>query len=231
MDLDTLERFAEDREPAFGRFLRIFASPQIKNARHARGQHRQRLADRRYAALPLAAEAELELVSARGARRVPITGFYKGYKPIDLAKDELLARIRVPAPPSAENGRFVKLYKVSQRRDLDISAVNACFLGRVDEEGLLRGVRIAYGGVGPTAIRLPKTEAFLEGKRPSAETAAAAGASVRQEIAPISDARGSKDFRLKIAENLLRKCFCELEAEGRSGNALPRAQTAAEAPA
>ena len=68
---------------------------------------------------------------------------------------------------------------------------------------------LAYSGVAPTVVRLPKTEAFLQGKPLSEDTFAAAGRLARSEIEPISDVRGSRDFRLRLAENILRKFYFE----------------------
>ena len=68
---------------------------------------------------------------------------------------------------------------------------------------------IAYAGVGPTARRLPRTEAFLAGRPFSEATFREAGRLARAEVEPISDVRGSRDFRLRLAENILLKFYHE----------------------
>ena len=206
-DLASVEKFLADpaRAPEFADFLKIFASPQIKNAATLGGNiiNASPIAD----TVPylMAAEAELELAGPTGSRRVPITRFYSGYKKFDLRADELLVAIRLPARPGE---RFTRIYKVSQRRDLDISAVSACFEGVPDGQGGLRQIRVAYGGVGPTALRLPRTEAALQGRKLDRAAVEQAAAVLGAEITPISDVRGTAGFRTKVATNLLRKyCF------------------------
>lgn len=206
VDLTRLEKLAESKIPAFGEFLRLFASLPIKNAATLCGNiaNGSPIAD----TLPFLflMEAKLEIVSLRGKRVVPITEFYKGYKKTDLRAGEIIARIRIPIPP--EEARL-KLYKVSQRRDLDISAVNAGFLILMNAKGTVQSIRIAYGGVAATTLRLPKTERFLLKKKPEASLLAEAGGILQSEITPLSDARGEAAFRRKVSERLFRKFFVD----------------------
>jgi len=192
--LAAFERFIETRIPELFAILNIFGAPQIKNAGTLIGNiaNGSPIGD----TLPylIVAGAELELNG--GARRVVISDFYRGYKQFDLNADELITRVRVPIVKDT-----LKLYKVSRRRDLDISAFTAAFR-LVMNDGTIESSRIAYGGVGPLVLRLPKTEAFLAGKRPSLELFEEAGAIARGEVTPITDVRGSKEYRLQLAENI-----------------------------
>jgi xanthine dehydrogenase small subunit len=76
-------------------------------------------------------------------------------------------------------------------------------------DGKVDSMRIAYGGVGPVVLRLGKTEEFLAGQPFKLDTFAAAGEIARDEIAPISDVRGSREFRLQLAENILTRFYYE----------------------
>jgi xanthine dehydrogenase small subunit len=145
--------------------------------------------------------ADVELAGPAGARRVNLNDFYTGYKQSVLAPDELITAVRIPrlAP-----GDVLRLYKVSKRHDLDISTFTAAIFAQFDGDAI-RHIRIAYGGVAPTVIRLPRTEAFLANTPFTPETIAAAARLARHEIAPISDVRGSADYRAQLAENILRK--------------------------
>jgi CO/xanthine dehydrogenase FAD-binding subunit len=136
-------------------------------------------------------EAEVELVSARGARWLPLRNFYKGYKNTQLAADELLARIRL----RRETGAFKHYYrKVGTRKAQAISKV--CFAGvRNPATG---ETRIAVGSVAPIPLRCGGTEAALQEGRDAAAALAA-------EIAPISDIRSTSGYRLRVAQNLLRE--------------------------
>jgi CO/xanthine dehydrogenase FAD-binding subunit len=145
-------------------------------------------------------DAELELVSARGARWVPYAQFHKGYKQMDLAPDELIARIRLPRTRSGWK-QFYR--KVGTRSAQAISKV--CFAGAVRREnGRIADVRIALGSVAPTVVRCVKTEEFL--RAAGALTPAAVNKAqeiLASEIAPIDDFRSTAKYRRRVAQNLL----------------------------
>jgi CO/xanthine dehydrogenase FAD-binding subunit len=149
-------------------------------------------------------DAELELVSASGARWVPYLGFWSGYKQMDLRSDELIRRIRLP-----RGKRDWKQYyrKVGTRRAQAISKV--CFAGaaRVDA-GRIVDVRIALGSVAPTVLRAVETEKTLRGERLSPPILHAAQEALAREIAPIDDMRSTAHYRRRVAQNLLAE-FCE----------------------
>jgi xanthine dehydrogenase small subunit len=107
----------------------------------------------------------------------------------------------------------LKLYKVSKRKHMDISTFAAALLMTQASDNTIADIRIAYGGVGPVVLRLAKTEHYLKGKAISLATFESAGAMALDEITPISDVRGSKDFRLQLAENILQKFFYDVSPE------------------
>jgi xanthine dehydrogenase small subunit len=202
----TLSRFEAsiaDRIPELHRILNIFGSPQIKNAGTLAGNiaNGSPIGD----TLPylFVADAQLEIAGTRGTRLVSINSFYRGYKQFDLGADEIITRVFVPIVSDT-----IKLYKVSRRKDLDISAFTAAI--RLRMNGHIEEARIAYGGVAPTVVRLPKTEAFLTGKAPALDVFEQAGNIARSEIKPISDVRGSADYRLLLARNILSKLYYDL---------------------
>lgn len=210
VSLSQLENFCRSRIPEFARLMRIFASPQIKNKGTLVGNiaNASPIAD----TLPFlfVAEAEIELYSTQGTRRVNINRFYTGYKQLDMRPDELISRVYIPILPKDE---ILRLYKVSNRKDLDISTFTAAIRLRLDAQRQITGAAIAYGGVGPVVMRLPRTEASLIGCSLDAASFAAAGKLAREEITPISDVRASADYRYQLAENILRKCQAELEEQ------------------
>jgi xanthine dehydrogenase small subunit len=199
--LARFESFIRERIPELAKILAIFGSPQIKYAGTLAGNvaNGSPIGD----TLPYlyASGAELELTGIKGTRVVPIERFYLGYKKFDLQPDEIVTRVRVPRVSDV-----VKLYKVSRRKDLDISAFTAAIRLRVDG-GAIADPRVVYGGVGPVVLRLPQTEAFLAGKQPRLDVFEQAGRIARREVTPISDVRGSASYRLQLAENILPKFF------------------------
>jgi xanthine dehydrogenase small subunit len=195
--LSQLEAFVRDRIPELYKILTIFGSPQIKNAGTLAGNiaNGSPIGD----TLPylLVADASLEING--GERTVPINSFYRGYKQFDLQPGEIITRVRVPIVNDT-----LRLYKVSRRRDLDISAFTAAIrLSTVDSH--IAKAWIAYGGVAPTVIRLPRTEEFLAGKAISLDVFKNAGRIAREEVKPISDVRGSAEYRAQLAENIMAK--------------------------
>ena len=193
----------------FHDIVEVFGSPQIRNVATIGGNiiNASPIAD----SLPflVACDATLTLVSSAEERSVPINDFFQGYKQIDLKPGELLAEIRLDLPPE---DRLLRLYKVSRRRDMDISTFTGAIWMDVDGHKI-KDAGISYGAVGPTVLRLKQTESFLRGKPFSLETMQAAGDVAVDEITPISDVRGEQDFRLQLARNVLQKFFHEAEAK------------------
>jgi CO/xanthine dehydrogenase FAD-binding subunit len=149
-------------------------------------------------------DAELELVSAHGARWLPYQGFWKGYKQIELRNDELIRGIRLARGKAG----WVQFYrKVGTRRAQAISKV--CFAGAARiEAGRIANVRIAVGSVAPTVLRADETEKILRGEKPTPVIVDAAQEILAREIAPIDDMRSTARYRLRVAQNLLAE-FCE----------------------
>jgi xanthine dehydrogenase small subunit len=126
-----------------------------------------------------------------------------------MAADELISRVFIPIPSSNET---FKLYKVSRRKDLDISAFTAAIWMRIETE-VIREARVAYGGAAPVILRLPKTEQHLTDSPMELATFEQAGRIARTEVKPISDVRGSMDYRLQLAENIMVKLWHDLAGQ------------------
>ena len=209
-----LEEFANREAPALLGVARHFASPQIRNVATFVGNvaHGSPIADS--VSFLHVVDARLELVGPEGTRSVAVGDFFTGYRETILAADEILARVVVPLPRADER---VGLYKVSKRKEMDISTFRAAI--RVGESGgRIERAALAFAGVGPKVLRLPETEAYLEGKPYTEATFREAGRRARAEVEPISDLRGSRDFRLILAENVLLKYFREGLDAGEEGS-------------
>lgn len=147
----------------------------------------------------LAYDAELELLSARGSRRVPYQGFHLGYKQLNLRPEELITRIRLPRNPAP---RLHYYRKVGTRKAQAISKVVFAAWAEV-EGGRIRDLRIALGSVAPTVLRCVKTEAVVRGQTVTSTTISAARAALLEEIAPIDDFRSTAKYRRAVSLNLL----------------------------
>ena len=147
----------------------------------------------------LAYDAEIELVSNRGARWLPYDGFHTGYKQREMAPDELLTRIRLPRTTAS-----LKHYyrKVGTRKAQAISKVCLAATARV-ENAVMTDVRVAVGSVAPIVLRCKQTEDAIRGKALTDETVNLARETLMREITPIDDVRSTATYRLRVTANLL----------------------------
>ena len=144
-------------------------------------------------------DAELELLSARGARWIPYATFHTGYKTNVMAADEIISRVRIPRPVAQAREQY---RKVGTRNAQAISKV--CLAAKLEMDGdIVRRARIALGSIAPLPLRCVKTEAMLEGNPLNRETIAAARQQLEAEISPIDDIRSTESYRRRVAGNLL----------------------------
>ncbi len=147
----------------------------------------------------LAYDAEIEIVSVRGRRRVPYSAFHTGYKRNVLSPDELLYAIHLPRR-FAHHARYLR--KVGTRRAMAIAKV-ALGATALIEEGVIREIRLGAASLAPFPTRLWQTEAALLGQPVTAETRQSARRALLAEIKPIDDIRSTREFRRRVAVNLL----------------------------
>ena len=155
----------------------------------------------------LALDSQLHLRKGHDQRVVALSKFYKAYKKIDLQKDEWVAALSFE---SRQKTAFFNFEKVSKRTHLDIASVNSACHIQMDGSQIL-AIQISAGGIGPTPQLLPKTAEFLKGKYISAAMVHQAASILSTEISPISDARGSANYKSLLLRQLLwahlLRCF------------------------
>jgi xanthine dehydrogenase small subunit len=200
---------SNDAAPEFARILSIFGAPQIRHVGTIGGNiaNGSPIAD----SLPFlyVMEATLVLASAAGRREVNVNDFYHGYKQLDLKPGELIAEVRIPLPAADET---LRLYKVSRRRDLDISTFTAAIRMRLSGE-MIESASLAFGGVGPTVLRARQTESYLAGQPFTEQTMQRAADLAASEVTPITDVRGAADYRTQLTRNVLLKFFHQIQGE------------------
>jgi len=146
-------------------------------------------------------DADIDLVSLRGVRRVSYDRFHLGYKHMDLAPDEIVQSIRLSR---GRGGWLPGWRKVGTRRAQAISKL--CFAAAVDSSGtVVHDIRIALGSVAPTVVRAARAEAAIRGRAINAETIAASCDALARDISPIDDLRSTAQYRLRVARNLLEE--------------------------
>lgn len=193
-----------DIAPQFAAFLQRWGSPQLRNAGTIAGSIVR--ASHHADSLPflLVSEAKLELVGPAGTRFVDIADFLEADP--HLHPDELLHRVHVPLLTADQH---LWLYKVSKRRTFDRSIVSAAILFKTSNN-VIEEIKVAFGGASPTPLRLPQTEAFLQGKPLETAIWRAAATIALTEISPFSDAIAEREYRVQLVANLLRKFGSEL---------------------
>ncbi len=159
--------------------------------------------------LLIALGANVVLMSERGHREMPLEDLYTGYRKNVMAKDEVLAWIKVPKATPTE---FLRAYKISKRFEDDISAVCLAINLHIDN-GVVRKASIGVGGVAATPVRARKTEAALLGQPWNAASAQKAGTALRAEFTPISDMRASAAYRTEVLGNLLQRYWLESQGQ------------------
>ena len=184
-----------------------FASPPVRHAGTMGGNIANGSPIGDSAPILLSLGASLVLRRGPATREVPLHDFYLDYMKNDLQPGEFLQAIRVPLP-QADSGEVVRAYKLSKRRDSDISAVCAGFFIRLDGERIAEA-RLGWGGMAATARRASATEAALVGQPWNEATLRAAQAALAQDFQPLSDLRASAGYRLKVAQNLLERFWLE----------------------
>ena len=151
----------------------------------------------------LALDAEISLIAEDSRRSMPLRDFFLGYKELDLRPGEMVEWVRIAAPGV---GAVFNFEKISKRTHLDIASVNTAASLQLDG-GRITHACLAAGGVAPIPMQLPQTADYLFGRKPSAETAIAAAAFACAEVAPISDVRGSADYKRLLLGQLVLAHF------------------------
>jgi CO/xanthine dehydrogenase FAD-binding subunit len=151
--------------------------------------------------------ARAVLASRSGTRSVPLEEFFSGPGRSLLRPDEMLIKIEVPNPPLKSAGSYLRQ---TTREEMDIAVVGVASLIKAELDGKTVGeARIALGAVAPTPIRARQAEAALIGQILSSEVLEKAAEKASQETCPISDVRGSAEYRSELVKVLTRRTLKE----------------------
>lgn len=196
-----IEAFTASRIPSVHRMVRYFGARQIKHRGTLGGNlcTASPIGDLAPVLISLGATAVIR--SSSRIRRLPLEQFFVGYRKTALEPGELLLAVEVPRVPASARAAS---YKVSKRRELDISTVSAGFYIDTDASGVVTVARLAYGGMAATTARAKSAEGELLGKPWTEASVARAAEAVSAEFSPLSDHRGSAAYRTLLAANLLR---------------------------
>jgi len=205
VSLNDITVIAEQHFPALYELLKLFASQQIRNLATLGGNLGTASPVGDTIPLLMAYHAKVIVESLNGRREIDVNDFIRGYRTTALKSDELITSVIIP---KTSNGAIIKFYKSSKRRDMDISTVSAGFR-LVMKKNTIDEIVLAYGGMADRTKRAVTAERFLVGKRWERGTVEDAMKMIHNDFKPISDVRGSAEFRTVLAKNLLLKFWSE----------------------
>jgi xanthine dehydrogenase small subunit len=187
--------------------LPLFGSPAIRNRATLGGNLATASPIGDGAPVLLALGAVLDLIGPGGPRVLAAPDFFNSYRKSALLPGELIAGIRILKPlPS-----FARFYKVAKRRMDDISTVAAGFAVDFGSDGCVSAARLALGGVAATPVRVRKAEDALLGHCFDRASVHRAQTALDAELQPLSDHRGSAEYRREVAKSLLDKFIWEYQ--------------------
>lgn len=196
----------KESHPSLHEMLRWFASRPIRNRATLGGNLATASPIGDTAPVLLSLDASVVLASRNVRRELPLADFFTGYRKTVLQPGELMLAVKIPTRPK-EGNRVCRAFKISKRREMDISIVSAGICIERDLEGLITHARLAFGGVAPTPVLAEKTMAFLISRPWNPETLLEAGNLLEAEFQPISDGRGSAEYRRGILAGILSGCL------------------------
>ena len=192
--------------PNFLKYSKLVSSTPIRNMATLGGNFVNASPIGDFTIFFLALEAKIKLKGANALREISLRDFYLGYKKLDKLPDEIVSTISFELP---DENTFFNFEKVSKRTNLDIASSNSAIKLTVRNNTISKAT-ISAGGVGPIPMVLKKTSEFLSGKIINEMNIDKACTVVDEDIAPISDARGSDVYKRFLLKQLIRAHFITL---------------------
>ncbi len=197
-----------ERWPEIAELATRFASPPVRNAGTLGGNVANGSPIGDSMPLLLALGSSVILRKASRTRELPLEEFYLAYQKTAREPGEVVVALRIPLRRPDE---IVRTWKVSKRRDQDISAVCGAF-SLVVENGRVSRARLAYGGVAATPKRASNAEKVIIGKVFDESALASARGALKADFTPLTDGRATAAYRALVAANLLTRLQAEVEA-------------------
>jgi xanthine dehydrogenase small subunit len=191
--------------PVFRDWLLLFASPPIRNRATLGGNLATASPIGDSAPLLMALDAVVHIAGAHGRRTVPVASFFAGYRRTALEPGEMLTAIEIPKPLASS----IRFYKAAKRRVDDISTVAAGISMDQDSVGRVTRAVFAFGGVAPVPLRVYAAEEAALGQRWNQAAVERVQSVLEWTLKPISDHRGSAEYRVEVAKSLVEKFWWE----------------------
>ncbi|MBW4693346.1 MAG: xanthine dehydrogenase small subunit [Lyngbya sp. HA4199-MV5] len=196
--------------PSLDEMLHWFAARQIRNRATIGGNLGTASPIGDLPPVLLALDAEVTIASLTGTRTVLLADFFKGYRQTELKSGEVIVSVTIlKAMRAGAVRRLSQSYKIGKRGTDDISIVAAAFTIDLDDSDRIVHARLAYGGVAATPVRAIEVEAMLIGQPWTLATIQQIQPTLRSAFTPLTDLRGSADYRKLLVANLFEKFFVE----------------------
>lgn len=155
----------------------------------------------------LSLNANITIKQDKNTRKIPLKNFFLDYKKLDLQKGEYIESVSIPIPTDKYLFNFEK---VSKRTHLDIASVNSAIFLKLNDDDVIEDCRISAGGVSAVPKYLTKTSDYLKGKKITNGTIIKANQIIQEEISPISDVRGTEEYKRLLLRQLFFAHFIKL---------------------
>lgn len=209
VSLSDLEEALDTSWNPLARMLRFFGSRQIKHRATVGGNLCNASPIGDLAPVLLAYDATVTIAGAQhGSRTLPLSSFFEDYRKTALRPEEVLISIHIPRIDSQTR---MSSYKLSRRREMDISAVSAGLRVSLDSDDRIETLRLCFGGIGATPVRLENIENTFIGAPWSEESSLAIADAVDRAIQPISDHRASESYRRRLVKNFITGFYFETQ--------------------
>lgn len=200
--------------PDFHRYAKLISSTPIRNMATIAGNFINASPIGDFTIFFLALDAQLVLNDGKTKRELSLRKLYKGYKTLDKKPGEYIEKIWFEIPgknsPKESLRTYFNFEKVSKRTNLDIASVNSAISMTMNGKQVVTAA-ISAGGVGPVPMYLKKTSEFLKGKEITENVIQDTIEVMKTEISPISDARGTKEYKTLLLGQLIKAHFIELK--------------------
>jgi aerobic carbon-monoxide dehydrogenase medium subunit len=144
----------------------------------------------------IALDSIVDVVSAGGARAIPMESFFTDFFETSLAEDELVRSVKIPPMPA---GSKLAYKKFLPRTEDDYATVSVAVRLGVAEDGTCKDIRIGLGALAVTPLRAKAVESALLGQKLTAASIREAAALVRDEVDPLDDVRGTAKYKREMA--------------------------------
>jgi len=182
---------------------KMIADPSVRNMATVGGNLAHGDPANDHPATMLALRASVVAEGPNGTREIKIDDFFPDFFTTVLAEDEILTEIRIPSPPSASGGAYLKI----ERKVGDYAAAAVACQLNIDSSGSIENIGLGLTNVGSTPIRASSAEELLKGKKPDENMLAEAGRLAAADSEPMEDLRGSAEYKRALVNELTQRAI------------------------